>query len=129
MRVHELMTENPATVSVRATVRQAVQLLAELDIRHLPVMQASTLVGFLSDRDLRETMGLEDPDERSARMDGEVSAVMSSNVFSVGPEDEVGEVIDLMVEQKLGAVPVVEDGALVGVVSYVDILREARELL
>jgi CBS domain-containing protein len=50
---------------------------------------------------------------------------MSSNVLSVGLEADLAEIIDLMLDQRVGAVPVVDaDGTLVGIVSYVDILRE-----
>ncbi len=128
MRVNELMTKNPATLEVDATVRDAVRILAELDVRHLPIMEDKALVGIVSDRDLREMLGIESGETRRAKLDTAVSEIMSADVQIVGPEDEVGDVIDLMIEQKLGAVPVVDRGSLVGVVSYVDILREAREL-
>jgi acetoin utilization protein AcuB len=123
------MTENPHTLPVTGTVREASDLLAELDVRHLPIMEGSSLVGILSDRDLRETLGIDDPDERQSRLDQQVTTVMSADVISVDPEAELSEVIDLMIEQKLGAIPVVDEGTVVGVVSYIDILREARSSL
>jgi acetoin utilization protein AcuB len=122
------MTPNPRSLQVKDTVRDAAQLISELDVRHVPILEGDTLVGIVSDRDLRETLGLDDPDERRKRLDLSVTAVMSSDVISVGPEDEVSDVIDLMIENKLGLVPVTEDETgLVGVVSYVDVLREARD--
>jgi acetoin utilization protein AcuB len=56
---------------------------------------------------------------------------MSSDVVSVDPETELTEVVDIMLEYKIGALPVVEaDSAeLVGIISYIDALRAARPLL
>ncbi|MNC91117.1 CBS domain protein [compost metagenome] len=60
-----------------------------------------------------------------------VSAIMSCNVVTVTTETELVEVIDLMLDQKVGAVPVVNDDSseLVGIVSYMDVLRAARAAL
>ena len=54
---------------------------------------------------------------------------MSAGVVSVDPETEVGEVVDLMIEHRIGAVPVVARGTdeIVGIVSYVDVLRASKE--
>jgi acetoin utilization protein AcuB len=123
------MTENPQTLPVQASVREAISLLAELDVRHLPIMEGSTLAGIVSDRDLREIQGIEESEERQQRLDQQITAVMSADVIAVNRESELSEVIDLMLEHKLGAVPVVDDSSLVGVISYVDILREARTSL
>lgn len=133
MLVNELMTPNPRSLDVTGTVRDAVTILADLDIRHLPIMEGSDLVGIVSDRDLRQLLGPEsdDPEVRSRRLDAPVSSAMSGDVISVSPEDEIGDVIDLMIENRLGGVPVVTEDPpqLVGIVSYVDILREAKAVL
>ena len=56
---------------------------------------------------------------------------MSSGVVSVGPESQLSEVIDLMVEHKYSAVPVANElnGSLVGIVSYIDVLRALQDTL
>ena len=91
----------------------------------------------LSDRDIR-TLGISPPpaDEESiervqALLDEPVSSVMSSNVIRVSPETDLREVVDLMVGEKIGAVPVCDDatGDLLGILSYVDALAGMRELL
>jgi len=93
------------------------------------------VVGIISDRDLRAVSALADTDDdaeaRRQALARPVSSVMSSNVISVHPDAEVPEVIDLMIEHRVGAIPVVEPGSgkLVGIVSYVDALRAARDLL
>ena len=120
----DLMTRNPKTIPESASMRAAAELLQTLDVRHLPVVnEEGTLVGMLSDRDLRmtdgATLGISQP------LDQRVAVCMSSNVVSVDMEADVLEIVDLMLDNKIGAVPVLDgDGALVGIVSYVDMLRE-----
>lgn len=131
LTAHDLMTEDPTTISMNATVHRAVTLLQRLDVRHLPVVDPEgALVGMLSDRDVGglafpELLGGTYVGRVQTALDAPVSSLMSSNVLSVGLEADLAEIIDLMLDQKVGAVPVVDaDGTLVGIVSYVDILRE-----
>lgn len=114
------MTKKPVFVRERTHVREAIDLLQSLEIRHLPVVNDDReIVGMLSDRDLRAV--------GSDGMESRVCDVMSSNVFAVEEEDDVKDAVELMLENKIGAVPVVDgDGALVGIISYVDALRAAR---
>lgn len=135
MVVEEIMTEDPISVEVTTTIRQVIAMLFEKDIRHLPVVEGGELVGIVSDRDLRGFLApamveLEKPAEVQKRLQGPVSSVMNADVFSVTPETDLAEVIDLMLDQKVGAVPVVRQGTqeLVGIVSYVDVLRAAQSL-
>jgi len=136
MNVREIMTPEPYAVSVTSSVRHVLRMLAEADVRHLPVVDEGLLVGIVSDRDLRSfgAMGpdaLEQPELARRALAQPVSEVMSSDVVTVNPESDVAEVIDLMIEHRIGAVPVVEPGSkqLVGIVSYVDALRAARDLV
>lgn len=137
MVVEDIMTRDPVTIEANASVSEALRALHDLDARHLPVIDGSELVGMLSDRDVRpvEDDALDDsmdPDATfGAGLEVAVSEVMSSSVSSVSPEDDVVDAIDLMISQRVGALPVVDatSGDLVGIVSYVDILRAARDLL
>ena len=114
------MTKRPVFIGEKARIREAMDVLQSLEIRHLPVVNDEReVVGMLSDRDLREV--------RSDRMDGRVTEIMSTNVFSVEEEDDIEDAVELMLDNKIGAVPVVDgEGALVGIISYVDVLREAH---
>jgi len=111
-------------------------MLVEADVRHIPIVDGDELVGIVSDRDFRSVAPilLEDgdiaPGARKA-LSLPISSLMSSDVLSVYPESNLVEVIDLMIEQKIGAVPVVDPDSsrLVGIVSYVDALRAARDVL
>jgi acetoin utilization protein AcuB len=115
----ELMTANPLRVRANVTLERAFALLQELDVRHLPIVDADEqVIGILSDRDFRDLASLE----------GKVADVMSSDVAAIEAEDSVDEVLELMLERRVGAVPVVDhEGALIGIVSYVDVLRRVRD--
>ena len=135
MIVEEVMTPDPIVVASDSPVRKVMDLLFESHVRHLPVLAGHELVGIVSDRDLRSyaapaLVTLENPDEVARRLDEPVSKLMSGDVVSVRPDTELGEVVDLMVELRIGAVPVLSaEGRLVGIVSYMDLLRAARDAL
>lgn len=125
------MTRNPTFVRASAPVRDALQLFQTLDVRHLPVVNADgELVGMLSDRDLRAfTMPVVVNGEwittMQAALDARVSSLMSADPLYVNVESDADDIVELMLEHKIGAVPVADaDGDLVGIVSYVDLLRE-----
>lgn len=126
----QLMTARPVAIRSNDRIVDAVQLLQSLDIRHLPIVNAQhELIGMLSDRDLR---GLSIPvvidaqwlgTARSA-LDAPVSSLMTGDPISVDLEADLGEIVDLMIDNKIGAVPVTDgDGRLAGIVSYEDVLR------
>lgn len=132
MVVSQIMTPNPATADAASSIRAVLRKFAEMDVRHLPIVDEGELVGIISDRDLREVTSRMVADGET-RMDGvldrPVADLMSADVLSVDPETELGDVVDLMIEHRVGALPVVSPGTddLVGIVSYVDVLRAARD--
>ena len=136
MIVRDIMTENPVTADVSDTIGDALDTLTELDVRHLPVVEGDRLVGLLSDRDLRTyalpaRVEFNNPQKAAARLEHAVSELMSGDVIAVSPEDDVIELVRLMIDHKFGAVPVVDpiNGNLVGIVSYLDVLRAVEDLL
>ncbi len=133
MLVTEIMTPSPRVVRDTARIADAVDILQSMPIRHLPVVdEDGSLVGMLSDRDLgpmmrNSTNGAEAPLDLSSRT---VADFMSGDVVSVDIEADVTEAVEKILEERVGAVPVIDgDGQVVGIVSYVDILRAlaARE--
>lgn len=136
MIARDLMTPNPATVTPEATVAEAWDLMRELDIRHVPVVQDGNLVGMLSDRDLvyldvGRVLAAEGVDAVRRELGTPVVKVMTSDVIFVESEAELGDVVELLIENKIGAVPVVrpETREVVGIVSYIDALRALQDLI
>lgn len=133
MRAKDVMTERPCTAQTTTTLYDAMHAMWEQGFRHLPVVDDGSLVGMLSERDLRgESLSLlDDPANARAWLRQAVAARMVGDVLSVDPETDLSEVIDLLLENHVGALPVVDavDGEVVGIVSYVDVLRALRDSL
>lgn len=132
----EVMTPDPIVIAASATVREALELLESAPIRHLPVISDGTLVGVLSDRDVRPwRQALWDSYEGEASAAGTaalaqpVSGLMSTDVVFLAPERPITDAVDVMLDFQVGAVPVVQDGTPVGIVSYVDLLELLNTLL
>lgn len=132
----ELMTENPATLTAQATIAEAWDLMRELEIRHVPVIQDGALVGMLSDRDLARVdiaslLMAEGGGAAGQDFGMPIGGLMSTDVIFVQPETELSDVIDLLVESRVGALPVIDPDtrAVVGIVSYIDVLRAIQDQL
>jgi acetoin utilization protein AcuB len=130
------MTPDPLTVTPQASIAEVWDLMREVDVRHIPVVQGGALVGMLSDRDLARIdmarlLKVEGADALRQELATPIVQVMSSNVISVEPDTEVGDVIALLLDHKIGALPVVEAGTreVLGIISYVDVLRALQGLL
>jgi acetoin utilization protein AcuB len=136
MTASDLMTSSPATVTPAATVAEAWDLMRELDVRHLPVVDGETLVGMLSDRDLGTLDVIRMLTEAGAdslrlQLGRPIVQLMSTDVVTAEPETEVGDLLTLLLEHKVGAIPVVtpDTRQLVGIVSYIDVLRVVQKVL
>jgi CBS-domain-containing membrane protein len=136
MIARDLMTPDPLTVTPQASIAEVWDLMREVEVRHVPVVQGGALVGMLSDRDLARVdmarlLKVEGADALRQELATPIAQVMSSNVISVEPETEVGDVIALLLDHKIGALPVVEVGTreVLGIISYVDVLRALQGLL
>ena len=136
MKVRDVMTSDPITVTPQATLGEIWDLMREADIRHVPVTVNRVLVGMVSDRDhssldVAQVLDSGGADVLRRALGTRVISVMSSNVISVEPEADLGDVVDLMLESKVGAIPVVlpDTREIVGIASYVDVLRAVQDLV
>lgn len=129
--VHEVMTPNPTTVDVDADVEEAAGLLLEGGFRHLPVLDAGQrLIGMISERDLRTALGASLVDWGSmdvGRREEVIQNVMRPEPVFVRSTNRLLDILDVFTDERIGAVPVLdENDALVGILSYVDILQWIR---
>ncbi|MCA9491613.1 MAG: CBS domain-containing protein [Myxococcales bacterium] len=136
MRIRELMTPDPVALAADAPVREALELLENGTHRHLPVLDGTRVVGMLSDRDVRPwRQALMDLREGEGGSMAEevlrrpVRAFMQTDVLFLASDRPVTDVIDVMLDFRVGAVPIVDDGRLVGIVSYVDLLDLLKRTL
>ena len=135
MTARELMTADPLTVTPQASIAEVWDLMREADVRHIPVVQADGLVGMVSDRDLGRVdiarlLNVEGASALRDELATPIVRVMTSPVIAVGPEADISEVIELLIEHKIGAVPVVQETReVLGIISYVDVLRALQGVL
>lgn len=128
LTVEELMTRDLVTLSEDDDLVRGDDLLAEYDIRHLPVVKEGKLVGLVSHRDLIRALA------RQERLPGtppaQVREIMTRAPETLRPKSSVHEAIHKMLDHKFGCVPVVEDGdRLVGILTETDLIRLADRLL
>ena len=126
------MTREVITVQQSARLGAVIQLLHDHDIRHLPVLDGDRLVGVISDRDLRTYRPppefVEDNVMASVQMlDTPAHRVMNPSVVAIAPSDSIDRAIDLFIDLRVGALCVLDGDALVGIVSYIDVLRALRQ--
>lgn len=117
MIVRHWMTTNVVTIKKEATIQEALALMKEDAIRHLPVVNTSQkLIGWVTDADLRGVLIASMLEELT------VEDVMVRKPFTASPDMPLEEAANLILEKKIGGLPVVEQGKLVGIITVVDIL-------
>jgi acetoin utilization protein AcuB len=137
MDVKAIMTADPLSIEEDTPVGTAIAFMAARKIRHLPVVDAQgAVVGVVTDRDLRSVAlapALEEYLSESARRrlrsiggaleDLTVRHAMTCNPITTRPGVSVPEAAALMLEHRVGSLPVVEDGKLVGIVTDRDAVK------
>ena len=129
MRVREIMTGALITVRPDTPVLDARHLMLQRRIRHLLVTSESgELMGIVTDRDIRLNL----PSQATSLSVWEinhlltrltVATVMTGSVITLGPDREARDAAQLMLDHQIGALPVMDDGHLVGIVTETDLLR------
>ena len=132
--VERWMRRPVVTIGVDTRVGEAVRLMRERAIRHLPVLDADgRLIGIVTDRDLRHVifdvaLGRVSEDSEGGN-DLAVREVMTWGVVTVAPSVDLRAAIAVMRERRLGALPVIEAGHVVGILTERDLLDALQALL
>ena len=129
MTIRELMSGGLITVRRGTPVLEARELMVKERIRHLLVTDTGgALVGIITDRDFRLNL----PSQATSLSVWEINAlltkltvgeVMTRSVITVGPDRPARDAARHMLDHKIGAVPVLDDGRLVGIITETDIVR------
>jgi CBS domain-containing protein len=126
MKIQEIMTKDPASVTPGTTVRDAAKLMQREDTGIIPVVEEGSkkLVGVVTDRDIAIRVVGE-----GRGGDTRVSEVMTSGrLATLRPDVDVDVVMDTMADQQVRRVPIVDDrGMLVGIVAQADVVRKVRD--
>jgi len=128
MKVRDLMSGAPITVSPDTTVFEARRLMLKERIRHLLVTEDRRLVGIITDRDIRlnlpsqaTSLSVWEVNYLLARLT--VGQAMTKSVIITGPDRDARAAAQLMLEHKVGALPVLDGEHLIGILTETDILR------
>ena len=130
MKVKELMTKKVIKLTPDDKVDRLFFLFNFENIRHVPVVsEKGQLLGIISDRDLKKVLGT--PKRQMERPDGtkftlstrKVRTVMRRQPFTIEPEANAADAAAIMAKRKIGALPVVSKGKLVGIITSTDILK------
>jgi acetoin utilization protein AcuB len=128
MKVREMMTGAPISVGSDTPVFDARQTMLKERIRHLLVVEDGRLVGIVTDRDIRLNL----PSQATSLSMWEVNyllakltvgKVMTKGVIITGPDQDATDAARLMLEHKIGALPVLDGDRLVGIITETDVLR------
>jgi acetoin utilization protein AcuB len=136
MKVARLMSKRLYTIGPDDSVEGAVRQLGERGVRHLLVLERGQLVGILSDRDLKRALEPRKAKRKKLLNVGGlffllepiyVREIMTRDPITIEPGATAQDAAALMVRKKFGALPVVKDGILVGIVTETDLLRYFAE--
>jgi acetoin utilization protein AcuB len=131
MQIKKWMQHPVQSIKPRDNIEHARSLMVDHHINQIPVVVDKELVGIVTDRDLRDAYPSVFDIARASgeRDDGlahpekiEVESVMTSNVLSLESTDSVADAAALMKKERIGAVPIVDDGQLVGILARSDVL-------
>jgi acetoin utilization protein AcuB len=138
VEVEKWMKRQVRTVKPLDSIQRAREIMASQRINQLPVVVDGKLVGIVTDRDLRDAFpsvfeseprgrGREIPPNADPKHIT-VEMVMTPNVLTLGPESPISEAARLMRRERVGAIPVIQDGHLVGILTRSDVLDAFIEL-
>jgi len=127
MKVRDIMVKEVATLDVNDELSLANDIMRLGRIRHLPVVEGQRLVGIVSERDLfrsslAQALGYESKATRDLMKTLRIKDVMVPAVTTVSPDTALCDAVRLMVDRKIGCLPVVENDGLVGLITETDIL-------
>ncbi len=127
MKVKDIMVKEVATLDVEDELSLANDIMRLGRIRHLPVVEGEKVVGIISERDLfrsslAQALGYGNKDTREVMKTLRIKDIMVKQVISISPDTDLKDAVALMVERKIGCLPVVQDHKLVGLITETDIL-------
>jgi acetoin utilization protein AcuB len=129
-----IMSRDVQTLNLGQTLLDAITFLREHSVRHVPIMDGDTLVGILTDRDVkRATPSALSADQRPAWekivTETTLAKVMTREPTTGAPTMTLREALRLFVEERIGCLPILEAGSLVGIVTASDLFKAALEAL
>jgi acetoin utilization protein AcuB len=134
MLVADVMTREIVTLTPEQTLRDAIELLRRVQIRHLPVVDGRRLLGIVTDRDVKRATpsvltGIDKDAYDNSLITIKVGQLMTREPITVPGRSSLKTAVEIFLQKRVGALPVVDDGQLVGILTDSDVLRVAYDLL
>jgi len=134
MYVRDRMSTDPIVLAPDDTLRKARRLIKDHGLRRFPVVENGALVGIVTDRDVRQA------DMSSAVMQErryveytldriQIRGIMTANPITVTPDTPITEAAQLILDNKIGGLPVVDTGKLVGIITETDLIKTLIEMV
>jgi acetoin utilization protein AcuB len=119
------MRKKVTTLTKENTIADAVNLFRNGDFRHIPIVnEQNELIGIISDRDVRDALpSVLSQTSPSNILNQPIEKIMSTNVITCTPLDFVEEIATYFYHYKIGCIPVISFGKLVGIVTEIDVLH------
>jgi CBS domain-containing protein len=127
-RVADIMTRDVVTVEPENSVATAIRLMRQGELRRLPVVEDGRLLGIVTSGDLRRTTGLssilrDQSQDNFLWQHIPIANVMTLNPITLAPDAPVAEAARLLIEHKIGGLPILSDGKLVGIITSSNLLQ------
>jgi acetoin utilization protein AcuB len=135
MLVRERMSRNPVTIQASASITEALRVMREKRVRRLPVLdEQGKMIGIVSEKDLlyaspspATSLSIYEMHDLLTRL--KVTELMTAEVITVSPDMPLEEAALIMADKKIGGLPVLEHGQLVGIITETDIFKVFLEML
>src|SRR5690625_5165569 len=130
MHVEDIMKRNVITLPPTASIHEALSLLRQHHIRHIPIIDKENhLVGIISDRDIRDALpSIFEKESDHTNLQKSVQVIMSYPVITVHPLDFIEEIARIFYDEEFASLPVVSNNKLVGLVTEKDMLYTLIQL-
>jgi len=133
--VRERMSRNPVTISTDAPITEALKVMRMNSVRRLPVLDdAGRMVGIVSEKDLlyaspssASSLSIYEMHYMLSQL--KVTEVMTTDVTTISPDTPLEEAARIMADNKIGGLPVLQDGQLIGIITETDIFKVFLEML
>ena len=135
MLVRERMSSKPVTIGASVPITEALRVMRQNQVRRLPVLdEEGRLIGIVSEKDLlyaspspATSLSIYEMHYMLSHL--QVTELMTTDVTTVTPNTPLEEAARIMADNKIGGLPVIEDGRLVGIITETDIFKVFLELL
>ncbi|MBM7867178.1 CBS domain-containing protein [Heliobacterium gestii] len=130
MLVEDIMIRQVHVVGPETTVLEALTLAERMRVRHLPVVDDGRLIGIISDRDLRDVKpSIMEIDDLAILSSTRVKDIVHTALITVHPLDAIEDAAKMLYDHRIGCLPVVQAGKLVGIITTTDLLHAIVDMM